>query len=204
VSSAAGWADAHASQIKSVAQGVGTACGLVSLIGVADMVTVPCLLVANGVALAADIDLAAHGQQGWDTVGMDVLGAGASVVGGGAVVGDASQLASVAERGGGEASTLFHYTNESGVNGILDSGVLNPSLKSVNPTDVRYGNGQYLTDICSWNEDAGAGVAGVDRQPLPGGAVHPLHRDRRPWTERSARQTRSVRDPRERPTQPCW
>jgi hypothetical protein len=41
---------------------VGKACGLVSLIGVADMVTVPCILVANGVALAADIDLVANGQ----------------------------------------------------------------------------------------------------------------------------------------------
>jgi RHS repeat-associated protein len=43
--------------------------------------------------------------------------------------------------------TLFHYTNEAGQAGILDSGKLNPSLKSVNPRDVRYGNGQYLSDI---------------------------------------------------------
>lgn len=33
------------------------------------------------------------------------------------------------------------------MNGILDSGVLNPSLYSLNPNDVRYGNGQYLSDI---------------------------------------------------------
>jgi hypothetical protein len=90
-SSAAGWFDAHASLIKSVAQGVGTACGLVSLIGVADMVTVPCMLIANGVALAADVDLATHGQVGWDEVGMDVIGVGASVVGVGAL-GGASEL----------------------------------------------------------------------------------------------------------------
>ena len=44
-------------------------------------------------------------------------------------------------------TTMFHYTNEEGMNGILNSGQLNPSLKSVNPNDVRYGNGQYLSDI---------------------------------------------------------
>jgi hypothetical protein len=43
--------------------------------------------------------------------------------------------------------TLFHYTDEAGQNGILDSGQLNPSLKSVNPADARYGNGQYLSDV---------------------------------------------------------
>ena len=99
VSSAGGWFNSHAGQIKSVAQGVGTACGLASLIAVADVVTVPCMLVANGVALAADADLAAHGEQGWDVVGMDVLGVGASVVGVGAL-GGASELASAAEDAG--------------------------------------------------------------------------------------------------------
>jgi hypothetical protein len=43
--------------------------------------------------------------------------------------------------------TLFHYTNESGQSAILQSGTLHPSLKAVNPNDVRYGNGQYLSDI---------------------------------------------------------
>jgi RHS repeat-associated protein len=47
----------------------------------------------------------------------------------------------------GGPSTLFHYTNESGLKGILDSGTLNPSLKAINPRDVRYGNGQYLSDV---------------------------------------------------------
>jgi len=46
-----------------------------------------------------------------------------------------------------EGQTLFHYTNEKGLDGILESGELNPSLKAVNPNDVRYGNGQYLSDI---------------------------------------------------------
>jgi hypothetical protein len=46
-----------------------------------------------------------------------------------------------------ETQTLFHYTNQKGLTGILDSGNLRPSLKAVNPSDVRYGNGQYLSDI---------------------------------------------------------
>jgi hypothetical protein len=44
-------------------------------------------------------------------------------------------------------STLYHYTNAAGMNGILGSQTLNPSLFSLNPNDVRYGNGQYLSDI---------------------------------------------------------
>jgi RHS repeat-associated protein len=43
--------------------------------------------------------------------------------------------------------TLFHYTDEAGLKGITESGKLNPSLRSVNPADARYGNGQYLSDI---------------------------------------------------------
>jgi hypothetical protein len=49
--------------------------------------------------------------------------------------------------GSAEAKTLYHYTNEKGLNGIIESNQLNPSLKAVNPKDARYGNGQYLTDI---------------------------------------------------------
>lgn len=43
--------------------------------------------------------------------------------------------------------TLYHYTNEKGMNGIVESKQLNPSLKANNPKDARYGNGQYLSDI---------------------------------------------------------
>jgi RHS repeat-associated protein len=43
--------------------------------------------------------------------------------------------------------SLFHYTSEKGLAGILEAGELNPSLKALNPRDVRYGNGQYLSDI---------------------------------------------------------
>ena len=46
-----------------------------------------------------------------------------------------------------EGRTLFHYTDEAGHTGILDSEALNPSLKALNPKDARYGNGQYLSDI---------------------------------------------------------
>lgn len=46
-------------------------------------------------------------------------------------------------------STLYHYTSEKGVAGILDTGSLNPSLKANNPKDARYGNGQYFSDIAS-------------------------------------------------------
>lgn len=43
--------------------------------------------------------------------------------------------------------TLYHYTDEAGLNGILKEEKLNPSLKATNPNDVRYGNGQYVSDI---------------------------------------------------------
>lgn len=43
--------------------------------------------------------------------------------------------------------TLFHYTSEAGLQGILDSCEINPSLKATNPNDARYGDGQYFSDI---------------------------------------------------------
>jgi hypothetical protein len=42
---------------------------------------------------------------------------------------------------------LFHYTDQAGQKGILDSGQLNPSLKELNPADAWYGNGHYLSNI---------------------------------------------------------
>jgi hypothetical protein len=44
-------------------------------------------------------------------------------------------------------STLYHYTNEAGMEGIKSSGVINPSTAAKNPRDVRYGDGQYFSDI---------------------------------------------------------
>jgi hypothetical protein len=42
---------------------------------------------------------------------------------------------------------LYHYTNESGLAGILKSKTLLPSTRARNPKDARYGDGQYMTDI---------------------------------------------------------
>ncbi len=42
---------------------------------------------------------------------------------------------------------LYHYTDQAGLRGILASGVLRPSTAASSPRDVRYGDGQYLTDI---------------------------------------------------------
>ena len=58
---------------------------------------------------------------------------------------EASQSAS--ETAQQQSKTLYHYTNEEGLNGILSSKKLNPSLKANNPKDARYGDGQYLSDI---------------------------------------------------------
>jgi hypothetical protein len=44
-------------------------------------------------------------------------------------------------------ATLYHYTDQTGLDGILRSNVLLASTSAGHPGDVRYGNGQYLTDI---------------------------------------------------------
>lgn len=68
-------------------------------------------------------------------------GWGAAATKGARAAGDA---ATAADSGG---RTLFHYTDEAGMEGIVDSGSLNASLKGVNPADARYGDGQYVSDI---------------------------------------------------------
>jgi hypothetical protein len=42
---------------------------------------------------------------------------------------------------------LYHYTDEAGMRGITQSGELRPSLRANNPRDVRYGEGQYMSDF---------------------------------------------------------
>ena len=42
---------------------------------------------------------------------------------------------------------LYHFTTESGMNAILATRRINPSLAIRNPHDVRHGEGQYLSDI---------------------------------------------------------
>ena len=48
---------------------------------------------------------------------------------------------------GGDISTLYRYTNEKGMKGILESNQIYPSLKANNPKDARFGDGQYFSDI---------------------------------------------------------
>ncbi|MGW5604881.1 putative T7SS-secreted protein [Streptomyces sp. NPDC003753] len=47
---------------------------------------------------------------------------------------------------GDDLGSLFHYTNEKGYQGILESGELRPSLKASNVKDAKFGDGQYLSD----------------------------------------------------------
>jgi hypothetical protein len=42
---------------------------------------------------------------------------------------------------------FYHYTTARGLAGILASMELRASLAATNPNDVRYGEGQYMTDI---------------------------------------------------------
>ncbi|MEU1277813.1 HYD1 signature containing ADP-ribosyltransferase family protein [Streptomyces sp. NPDC005805] len=46
-----------------------------------------------------------------------------------------------------DLGSLYHYTNEGGYNGVLESGEMWPSRKANNPKDARFGDGQYLSDI---------------------------------------------------------
>lgn len=43
--------------------------------------------------------------------------------------------------------SLYDYTNGAGLEGIIESKSLNPSLWRLGTKDVRYGNGQYLSDL---------------------------------------------------------
>ncbi|MNO31387.1 tRNA3(Ser)-specific nuclease WapA precursor [compost metagenome] len=46
-----------------------------------------------------------------------------------------------------ERIILYHYTDEAGYNGILDTRKINPSIEGGRRGDARYGSGVYLTDI---------------------------------------------------------
>jgi hypothetical protein len=67
-----------------------------------------------------------------------------------------------------EIKTLYHYTNEEGLKGILSSKKLNPSLKANNPKDARYGDGQYLSDIKPGTKRPGQLSAAFIRIPWQG------------------------------------
>lgn len=47
----------------------------------------------------------------------------------------------------GVSLLLYHYTDDAGLDGILSSKKLNPSLKANNPKDARFGDGQYVSGI---------------------------------------------------------
>ena len=51
--------------------------------------------------------------------------------------------------------TLYHYTTEKGIQGILNSEKLNPSIKTLTTKDARLGSGQYLTDIVPGSKTLG-------------------------------------------------
>jgi hypothetical protein len=51
--------------------------------------------------------------------------------------------------------TLYHYTTEKGLQAILSRERLRPSLKATNPNDVRYGEGQYLSDFAPGTKTPG-------------------------------------------------
>jgi hypothetical protein len=44
-------------------------------------------------------------------------------------------------------TSLYHYTTEENMNKIVESQELHASTAAKNPNDVRYGDGQYLSDI---------------------------------------------------------
>lgn len=104
-------------------------------------------LVTQGVARAAGDSNITYGDLFGDALGAIPGGEDAEDAVRG--LGTASHLTEDAaeEEASTGARTLFHYTTEENQEAILKSRELNPSLKEVNPSDARYGNGQYLSDI---------------------------------------------------------
>jgi hypothetical protein len=81
-----------------------------------------------------------------------VVGVGkAAIKGGVAVLGRTAIAATteeaVKEGGAAASNVLYHYTTEEGLQGIRTSNELRASIWKAGTKDVRYGNGQYLTDI---------------------------------------------------------
>ncbi|HEV7805726.1 MAG TPA: HYD1 signature containing ADP-ribosyltransferase family protein [Solirubrobacteraceae bacterium] len=101
----------------------------------------------GGASLASGMaDRGLHGENPFDPRGLatDLLTAGVAVAPGGRL---GASTRAVPLGGADEAATLFHYTDEAGMQGIRESGEIRPSLSANNPNDVRYGEGQYLSDI---------------------------------------------------------
>jgi hypothetical protein len=71
-----------------------------------------------------------------------------------------------------ELTTLFHYTNEAGHDGIVGSEGMRPSLKEHNPKDARFGDGQYLTNIQPGTKTPGQLSHAFLRVPWAGSKFH--------------------------------
>ncbi|WCD91029.1 Putative deoxyribonuclease RhsC [Streptomyces xanthophaeus] len=67
-----------------------------------------------------------------------------------------------------DLGTLYHYTNERGYEGILESKEMWPSIKAHNPKDARFGDGQYLSPIEPGSKTLGQLSAAFIRVPWGG------------------------------------
>jgi len=110
-------------------------------------------LIAGGYSLYSNIRDGKLGSAALDVAGIVADGAAIALPGvpGGAGLsikaGRAADAAAAANKAPEGPEKLYHYTDNKGLDGILSSEKLNPSLKASNPNDARYGNGQYLSDI---------------------------------------------------------
>jgi len=62
---------------------------------------------------------------------------------------------------------LYHYTDAKGLEAILSSNRLNPSIRAQNPADASYGDGQYLTDIAPGTKNPGKLTRALIGRPFP-------------------------------------
>ncbi|WP_307725316.1 HYD1 signature containing ADP-ribosyltransferase family protein, partial [Flavobacterium columnare] len=66
-----------------------------------------------------------------------------------------------------KGTTLYHYTNEKGLNGILESKEIFPSVKALNPKDARLGDGQYFSNITPGTKTPAQLASSFVRRPNP-------------------------------------
>jgi RHS repeat-associated protein len=108
--------------------------------------TVLPLAQAGGQALAARAAARAERSLGGAVAGMERRAVAAAAEEG-TVVAEGNAPASGAAANPAQRRVLYHYTDEAGLKGITESKELRPSLQANNPKDVRYGEGQYLSDF---------------------------------------------------------
>ncbi|WP_081078456.1 HYD1 signature containing ADP-ribosyltransferase family protein [Flavobacterium covae] len=66
-----------------------------------------------------------------------------------------------------KGTTLYHYTNAKGYEGILESKEIFPSIKALNPKDARLGDGQYFSNIVPGTKNSKQLAASFVRVPNP-------------------------------------